>query len=937
MELIYLSPRPSNKRERLLLRVALLLLIGASRLQAQTPLEDMQFKTVGEVEIKADGEVDQPFLLSLIKITPGADKVTIPAIRDAIKLLYDTGNFTNILVDATPVNDNARLTFILRLVYRFQYIHLKGNLGLSTYVINRGVRLRKLEPYTPEKVLRGREDIIGILQENGYYRATVIPDVLLHRSTKQAEVTYAIDAGQRAVVGSIVFTGDAFFSTANLLKLIKSPPGSRFKEADIKRDLDRIEAFYDKNGFLEHQVQFAKQDLDDSNQMNLTINIQAGKRLVLRIDGTQIPEKALHENLPLWSENNYNDDTLEDGKRNLIAYMQKQGYYEATVEWQKNLSGEQNIIVYEVDPGPRYEVDKILISGNEHLPVAEIKAAIQTKESGMVKSQRLVTTVFEGDKGRILSAYHEHGFLFARFVKDEVQTLPAGRINLDLQIDEGPQSIVSEIRLNGNHSVSREEFLQKFLQKTGKPISESNAKTDSNLIVALYSDRGYPKVQVRAKLQLSQDKKRALILYDITEGEQILVDRIVISGNYRTRRNLILENLYFADHDPLSLRKIAESQARLYSLQIFDRAEIEVPRPDSMTPQQKVLVRLTETKPYTISYGIGYQTYDLFRGVFNISDRNLFGTGRGLAFQLRGGIREARSILTYSDTHLLFHNLNSSLNLLAEKRVLRASRPKLAYREYSAFFQTEKRLSKEAGQLPVGVPIPPLKSLFFRYRFSDITNKGTPTLEPDVRPYLPIHISSVAGGYARDARDNAIDPTRGNYLTSSLEWATYYLGSQTDYLKNFSEFQYYVPFRKLVLASALRVGLSKGLRDTNNLPISQRFFAGGCSTIRGFEQDSCGPVNATGEVVGGNDMLIANLETRFPVYGNVGGVVFFDFGNVFKKIRNLTQLGKMRESAGLGIRYKTPIGPLSIDWGYKLDRNPGESPYEFCFAVGNAF
>lgn len=897
----------------------------------------MQFKTVGSVDIKADGEVDRAFLLTLIKITPGVDKVTAPEIRNAIKLLYDTGNFTNILVDANIVDDKVNLTFVLRLVYRFQYIRLKGNLGISGYAISRKIRLRKLEPYTPEKVLKGREDILGILQENGYYRAVVTPDVLLHRSTKQAEVTYTVAAGPRASVGSVAFTGDTFFSTANLLKLMKSTPGTRFKAATLKRDLEHIEKLYDDNGFLEHQIGTPQQNLDESDQMHIKINIEAGKRLVLRIDGYQVPENALRASLPLWSENNYNDDTLEDGKRNLVVYLQKQGYYEAKVEWQKNLEGEQNVIVYKIEPGPIYEIEKILIAGAEHLSPSEIKEAMQTKESGILKSQRLVAGVFEGDKTRVLTAYHERGYLFARFVKDDVLLHPNGKIDLDLQIDEGPQSITSEIRLNGNVAVSSEELLQKFQQKTGEPITESNAKTDSNLIVALYSDRGYPNVQVRTKLQLSQDKKRALILYDITEGGKVLVDRIVISGNYRTDRNVILENLYFADHDPLSLRKIAESQAKLYSLQIFDRAEIEVPRPDSMRPNQEVQVHLTETRPYTISYGIGYQTYDLIRGVFGISDRNLFGTGRGLALQVKGGVREARALLTYSDTHLLFHNFNSTLNLLAEKRVLRADKPKLAYREYSTYFQTEKRLSKEAGQLPVGAKIPALKSLFFRYRFSDITNKGTPTLEPDVRPYLPIHISSVTGGYVRDARDNAIDPTSGNYLSSSLEWATYYLGSQTDYVKNFNEFHYYVPYRSLVLASALRIGLSKGLRDTNSLPISQRFFAGGCSTIRGFEQDSCGPVNAEGEVVGGNDMLIANLETRFPVYGDVGGVVFFDFGNVFKKIRNLTQIDKMRESAGVGIRYRTPIGPLTVDWGYKLDRRPGESPYEFCFSVGNTF
>lgn len=901
---------------------------------AQSPLEQFQFKPVGEISIRADGPVDEEFVRSLIEITPNNDVLTISRIRKAIELLYETGNFTNVLVDANMENDHVHLTFILRLVYRFEYIHLKGTTGISNYKIMKRVRLRKLEPFAPEKVLKGRMDILDVLHENGYYQAEVTPDVLLHRTSKRAEVTYTIKAGAPAIVGTVEFIGDSFFSSVSLLKVMDSKPGKRYREYQFTRDQERIEAIYDRNGFLEHNIQVTKKELDSHNHMNLEFNIAAGKQLILRTKGFEVSEENLRSVLPIWTEHSYNDDTLEDGKRNLITYLQKKGYYDATVQWERTQSMVSILIEYTIEPGTRYGLDHILITGNKNFPSSEIKEVMRTRESGTIKTERLVTEVFDKDRDRVIRAYHERGFLFARFLKDEVIRRPNGNIDLSLEIDEGPRSIVSEIRLRGNQAITSEEFLKKFQLKVGEPVSETKAKTDSNFIVALYSDRGYARVQVKNRLQLSQDKQRALIIYDVTEGDQYFVDRIVISGNYRTDRDVILRRLYFAPRDPLSLRRIADSQSHLYELQIFDRVEVDIPRPDSLSRMQDVHVRLTEAKPYTISYGFGYQTFDHLRGIFNISNRNLFGTAQGLALQLKGSVKEGRALITYTDPHLIFEKANSTLNLLAEKRNLRKT---FAYREYSAIFNAEKKLNKESGELAVGTPAPVLKSLFVQYRFSDIDTTGTPTLDPEDRRFLAIHISSFSGGVVRDARDNGIDPTVGNYLSTSLEWASSYFGSNTDFLKSFNEYQYYTPFHGIVFVNALRLGLAKGFRDTNNLPLSQRFFAGGCHSIRGFEQDTCGPLDKNGEPTGGNSLFVWNLESRFPVYGAIGGLVFFDMGNVFRKINGLGSLEKMRETAGLGLRYRTPIGPITVNWGYKLDRRPGESASEICFSVGNAF
>jgi outer membrane protein insertion porin family len=435
---------------------------------------------------------------------------------------------------------------------------------------------------------------------------------------------------------------------------------------------------------------------------------------------------------------------------------------------------------------------------------------------------------------------------------------------------------------------------------------------------------------------LSVDKTLASIEYRISEGEQIFVDRIVISGNYRTKRGVITENLLFEEDDPLSLRKIAASQSKLYALEIFDRVDLEVPRPDNLRKHQDVVLRVTESRPYTIAYGFGYQTFDKLRGVFSISDRNLWGSDRVGALQLRLGFEERRALITYIDPHLFYHKVTSTVSVFAERR---SPHQGFTYERYGASLITEKKLSPEPSAVTLGKEVPPLTSVFLRYEFENIDTFGTPNLTPQDRQFLAIHISSVTGSIVRDARDNVIDPHNGTYLSSALQYATTIFGSGTDFLKNFSQAQYYRSLRSTVIASSFRLGLAVGFRETVQLPISQRFFAGGGRTIRGFELDKAGPLDENGDPLGGNALVITNLEYRFPIFGSLGGVLFFDWGNVFPLISDI-QLSELRKTTGLGFRYKTPLGPLTVDYGYKLDRRfepIRESAGEFFLSVGHAF
>lgn len=559
------------------LLAALVLLSCAHAFASEAPFAGYEFKKVGSIQIRADGPVDQEFILRLIEITPDVDILTISKIRKSIELLYETGNFTNIFVEAemTPGN-RVQLTFDLRLVYRFAFIRLRGQKGISAGKLKKKIQLRKLEPYTPEKVLKAREEILTELRSYGFYNASVQQDVLLKRSKKRAEVTYQINAGPPSEIGSVTFTGTPQFYPTQLLTEMKSRPGKRFKEVEMKKDLQRLEQHYAKAGYIEAKVKLDKQEFKPNSLVDLTINVQSGKQLILATTGYEVSQDKLSETIPIKEEESYAEDTLEEGRRNLVRFMQKEGYYDAQVTFTKQDSEERIAVTYAIVPGTRYEVNKILITGNTHIPAEEIRKGMQTKQSGLTK-KRLVADTFENDQKNIIAFYHQLGFLFARLTKKDVVRLSGGKINLDLAVDEGSQVVLSEIRLKGNETFSTESLMEQFKSKVGQPISEIKVQEDTNLMIALYSDNGYAKAKVESRLLLSRDKTKAIVDYRINEGEQVFVDRIVISGNYRTQRKVIEKNLFFAEQDPLSMRKIIQSQSQLYSLGIFDRVQMDVP------------------------------------------------------------------------------------------------------------------------------------------------------------------------------------------------------------------------------------------------------------------------------------------------------------------------------------------------------------------------
>jgi outer membrane protein insertion porin family len=341
-----------------------------------------------------------------------------------------------------------------------------------------------------------------------------------------------------------------------------------------------------------------------------------------------------------------------------------------------------------------------------------------------------------------------------------------------------------------------------------------------------------------------------------------------------------------------------------------------------------VVVDLKEGKAGTFEFGLGYGEYDRFRGFFDISYKNLFGLNRTGSFRTELSSLMKRHMFRYSEPWFLGRKIPLRAYFINEDRKeINIDTGDVKYRvdRYTAGVGVEKKLSDSVTL-----------DLLYEYSFTDTTD-----VIPDIilsrEDTGTLGISSITPSLTYDTRDNPFDPKRGLFAGVSIKTATVLLLSETDFFKlvgfgsAFTELS-----KRVVFAASARGGLAQGMRDTRDLPLIERFFLGGRSTVRGFEQDDLGPKGAQGTPIGGNLFLLGNLELRFSVTKGWRFVTFIDTGAVWLDKQDFDP-ADLRYTAGAGLQYNTPVGPIRLDYGRKLDRRAGESTGEFHFSIGHAF
>jgi outer membrane protein assembly complex protein YaeT len=881
--------------------------------------ESYRGRIVREVRLEHPGGPVPEASRALIELAVG-EPYRPEAVRRSIQQLFSLGAFSDIKVEAFPAGEE--LSVLFRLFPRLDVAGVELE-GLEASSALEGLRSRLLEesgiaagdPFDFEELPRAAERLRALLRNEGYLWARVEPEASFRSPT--ATVVFHVDAGARARLTSLAIEGVPEHIAAHVRRELALSPGSPYSRRELDRSLASIAAGWKELGFYGAEVSVEETPSEDGG-VAVCLTPSMGPRVRVQVEGWNFKDKELEELVPLFTEARFTDDLVEESRANLEGHLKDLGYRDAVVSAEREILGEGDLLVlrFEVASGPRFEVAAIEIEGLAKASQAELRALLATRSRRRVRSAPFRRKTWEADLKQVRTYLESQGFHQARV--DGVERLDPeseGLLTLVVRVEEGPRALVDRVELQGALALEPATVLEAARLEPSDAFAHSEILAARERILTLYRNQGFRGAEVEARSSLDERKESAQVVFVVREGERTRVDRVILAGLRVTRESAVRRLITIEPGEPLSPMAIAETRQNLVGSGLFRSVDIDPLPPDPETHRSDVLITLSEGPRTTFAYGFGYEEQQLARAEVEVTRRNLFGLNRSVSLFTRASFRGARFITTYRQPDIFAYPMPLFVSFYAEEE----DRTSFDYNRVGVGLQFSKRVS-------------PDQNLFLRYRF-DQTKVFR--LEVDIeqidRRFRNTRISAVSLASVTDRRDDPLNPGRGQFRILDVEWSAKALGTEVPYLKGLAQqFFYFRMPHDLVAALGLRLGVGQTLTENRGapLPIAEKFFAGGANTLRGFALDEASPkreiVLPSGEVVegepiGGNVLALLNLELRFPILGNLRGVVFSDNGTVYPTFQTI-ELLNWRYNMGFGFRYDTPLGPLRVDYGFKLDR-----------------
>jgi outer membrane protein insertion porin family len=926
-------------------------------------------KPVASVRVVVEGrDSTDPALMQVIETQPG-EPLMMTEVRESITHLFSLGRFEDVQVDATLEAGRVALRYEISPIHPVTRIRF---VGAGAPGLDRGaLRQAIVDRYGVAPPVGRSADMTRLLadalRQRGYLHGSISIRAETQHSPERATLVFAIQPGDRTRIGSVSVVGRPPGGEAGLLRRLGITAGGPYLRDAINQRIDRYVDERRSRGYFETRIAADAQLVDDDRVANITISVTPGPRVRLVFAGDALPADVRAELVPVSREGSVDEDFLEDSSHRLQEYLRAQGYRDADVSYSRETTGGELVITFNVKKGPQYRVGSLDVAGNDSVSRTELETVLRTREA-----QPFSDTPLDADANAIADFYHRRGFAAAK-VQTGVDPVAAPAVSgevsvaVHLVIAEGPRTTVDGIVFEGNASVDRAALESRLGLKAGRPYVPEQVATDRDAIQLAYVNLGYQNATVDATPEYSTDRTRVTIRYAIQEGPRVFIGHVLIVGNVRTATAMIERELQVKPGDPFSLAAINESQRRLAALGLFRRARIAELRHGDETTRD-LLVTIEEAPPTTIGFGgglegrlrpvrseaLGGRVSEQFevapRAFFEVGRRNLFGKVRSVNFfssislhpkdepffaneSATGtggyGFPEYRVLGTFREPRLLETPFDGFATLTFEQQI----RSSFNFARRSASAEAARRLTDTvsvSGNYQIQ-----------RTRIFDISiSKDVPLIE---RIFPTFRLSSFSATVIRDTRNDTVEPAGGRYVSANAQVAARAIGSEYGFAKSFVTAQTFHTIRgtnRVVAAGSARFGIATGFGDIEKLPASERFFAGGDTTIRGFALDRVGIPKETldddGVPIGGNGLVIFNAELRAPVSGGLGVVGFIDTGNVFARASDL-DLGKLRSAVGTGIRYKSPFGPIRFDVGLKVNRRPGEALTAWFVSFGQAF
>lgn len=938
------APRPSGRKERRISSVCLvvaLLVVFVRAAAVATLAPQLDGRPITRIEIECDARIDVEGLREFLPLRVG-ESVTESLLEETRRLLAMKQIFDRIHVEAVKDSNGVAVLICVHRVLVVDTVRAEGYENLRRREVVRLLRVRPGAIYRREEVAAGAERIREYYERLGFVGAKVTP--IVEEEDGEVDITFEIEEGQPLIIDDVVIDGEGPWKK-DLREAVEDMQGERLTRATQRSKEKELVRRMRDLGYYEVRVS-ETWELTGARHGILHFSVASGPVFEIEIVGNASKSrKRLLGLMDLENRLIITNGTWRELARRMIRAYQDSRFYRARVDVTIEHNGTKRVR-FDVEEGRRYTVRSLRFEGNAHFSADELADHMETLPRRIVpwpRSGALVDEVLEEDEKRIEQFYQAQGFESAKIagVKREMDE-NNGRIDLTVVVEEGPRTVLRQMQPADVSQVVGGTV--ELRTRVGEPLNMDAVAEDRRAILSALAQRGYAAAKVEPSVDRTggDEVLDARLDWNIEPGTRQEIGRVIVEGNVDTRDLAIQRELPFRTGDPLDVAKLLEAQAHLYKTGLFRSASVEA-LGDEEEPVRDVAVRVAERPAGTFDWGGGYNTRDGLGTFVEVGYKNLWGMARRVSLRGQGSLKPPDFVpdqylarLGFQAPYVRGSKWRYTGNLLGERSTRDVD--KFHIERVDLLNGIDRPLwPKVTGGMEADIE----QANVFDVKSDAILS------DDDEGPLTTVALGPFL---IYDGRDNAFNPRSG--IIESMRWryALPHL-STVHFLKvNLQHTQFITLFEKVLFLYSARVGWARALDGGDKqVPIRERFFLGGRTTVRGFKENTISPEGEDGDETGGDLAINLNVELQVPLIYGIGAAFFVDGGGVYlqncdrscRQEKNLSQaafsIDNFRRSTGFGLRYNTPVGPIALDYGIKLDRRPGESFGEIHFSIGSTF
>ena len=872
------------------------------------------------------------------------------AVDAAVEALTRRGIFKQIQSNVFDVEGGVEVRFeVTPVLFVFEVVVL-GSKSLTEEQVRRFAGLRLGEPLDPTVLEPARQRILEGYHREGHFKPAVKVDVR-NRSdaTQQVVVEFLIWEGEQAGIEKVVLLGglpaDVKELPERLKERAKGLPASAKSRKELRQELL---AALRKEGYLQASIDDGEYlvESEDKSDRTLQFRINTRSPISLIFEGnTQFSTEELLAPLKIETRSvPFTPQAVRTLCRKISVMYQERGFLFARADVEELArTGARRRYLIRVVEGVQVYLRRIVFSGNNAFSTTQLRKVMETTPRGDWWSRLwtpgfIINEVLSADLAAIDALYQRSGYRATAVTFELSPSLDSPAIDLAISIEEGKQSLIETVEMEWQGAVPlRDDQLQVLTEivpavKVGAPFNTEVLRAEENRLNEELISRGF----VTGSVNLVADPEEGKVVYQVVQGPQVRVGKIWLEGNVLSRDAVILRALQFAPDELISVRKLRASEDALYQLGFFKSVSIEPLDGSYDSAVEDLVVRVYERDSGTIDFGGSFNTEDGLHLSTELNQRNLEGSGNGVLLGIDGYFKTGSRIFDSGTARALFSHpylFSTNADLFVE-----------GFAQYS--LELVKPYSHDKVGTSVGVNYPfservegAVSVVAFREALLDVPEDvQIGEFDSGNTFYSELHSQ-----LEWDQRDNAFNPREGYRSSVQARLSSEALLSEANFVGVSMQHSVYVPLsQQLVWANAFRGDYLEPFGDTDVIPLSARVFLGGRNSLRGFSRHVVGPRGELLHIIGGDRAVNVSSEMQYDLAGNLVGVLFLDVGQAFLSNRGSFEgsgLGfqDLRFSPGIGLRYRTPIGPLSMEYGFALDREFGERFGRFVLSIGAPF